>query len=152
MKLIELYNQRGYAFVDDEDYERVKSFGNWQLGTQGYACFMRHGNHYYIHYVVLPRKEGFAIDHIDGDKLNNQKSNLRYCTLSQNQANRVLNKNNTSGYKGVTLHETGKWSARVNINKKRRQLGLFETPKDAALAYNKAMKEHFGDFAKLNNV
>jgi len=61
-----------------------------------------------------------------------------------------MNRNNLSGYKGVTLHRKGKWKAKIQFNKKGIYLGLYDTPEEAAIAYNKAAKEYFGEFAKLN--
>lgn len=94
-----------------------------------------------------------SVDHIDGNPLNNQRSNLRTCTHAQNICNSKLNSKNTSGYRGVTWH-TGakKYMAYIRHNYKMYNLGLFETAEEAALARNeKAVKLH-GEFAVLNVI
>lgn len=92
------------------------------------------------------------VDHIDGNGLNNQKANLRVCEPNQNQYNRLLQKNNTSGFKGVSFFpETGQWRARIGIGGKRRiSLGLFPTKEEAYAAYCEAAKIHHREFARLS--
>ena len=104
-------------------------------------------------FLPAPTEEGSVIDHIDRNGLNNQRNNLRDSTRSQNNANRGLNKNNTSGYKGVCWNkQKQKWHARIRVNYKYVQLGLFDNIKDAARAYNKAALKYFGEFAWLNPI
>jgi hypothetical protein len=99
------------------------------------------------------------VDHIDNNKLNNQKSNLRLATHHQNQFNSNLQRNNTSGYIGVVYHKNYKknkiskmshWHARIKFNSKHISLGYYQTPEEAAKAYDKKAKELFGEFAKTN--
>jgi len=86
------------------------------------------------------------IDHIDVDKLNNRFSNLREATNSQNHANILAQKNNKCGVKGVSLHQDGrKWVAWC----KRNYLGIFDNIEDAAKAYEKASRHHYGSFARV---
>lgn len=91
------------------------------------------------------------IDHIDGDRWNNKWNNLRLADDSENQGNQKLAKNNTSGYKGVSKANK-KWYARVYRHGVQYFLGFFNTPEDAALAYNKKALELFGEFARINVV
>ncbi len=81
------------------------------------------------------------IDHADGNKLNNRWENLRLATTAQNTANAKLNKNNKSGFKGVSF-ANGKWQARISVN-----LGAFDTPEEASAAYMRAAKMLWGEFA-----
>lgn len=90
------------------------------------------------------------IDHINGDSLDNRRSNLRYCTYSQNLMN-THKVRSASGYKGVYRHRK-RWYAHITLNGRRFYLGLFKTPQDAAHAYNAKAKELFGEFACLNPV
>jgi hypothetical protein len=93
------------------------------------------------------------VDHINGNTLDNRKENLRICTQNQNGKNRLLNKNNVSGYKGVTYKKANKlWCAQIVVNYHKMYLGLFTTAEAAALAYNEAAKKYHGEFAKLNEV
>lgn len=97
---------------------------------------------------ILDNKE-LQTDHKDGDGLNNQKYNLRVCNSFQNQANRKLQKNNRTGFKGL-LKKCNRWRALITTNRKRIYLGSFKTKQDAAKAYDKAAQKYFGEFARLN--
>lgn len=104
---------------------------------------------YLYHHGVIPDE----IDHRDRNKLNNRIENLRPCTSSQNKGNIQLLPTNTSGYRGVSLNaRSQKWHAQIKIHGKQTYLGRFDTPEEAAMLYNQAAIEHFGEFAFLNNV
>lgn len=93
------------------------------------------------------------VDHINNNPLDNRRSNLRLATPSQNLGNRVRNKNNTSGYKGVTWNkQTHRWKAAIQAQGKARHLGYFSTPEEAHEAYCKAAKELFGEFANFGEA
>ena len=103
-----------------------------------------------VHRWAVTAPPGAEVDHIDCNKLNNLRSNLRLCTKSQNQHNRAKQKNNTSGYKGVHLQKrTGKYRAQIKLHGKRKILGLFSTPELAYAAYCSAAVQLHGDFARL---
>lgn len=107
-----------------------------------------------IHRLVaeyfLGLKDGEIVDHIDGNRLNNNVSNLRICTPSQNQGNRKLSKNSTSGFKGVCWQKNlKKWQMACRIGGKR-VYAWFDDKEDAARAYDKVASEAHGAFAKLN--
>jgi len=89
------------------------------------------------------------VDHIDGDKLNNQRDNLRVATDSQNVCNKRMQRNNTTGYRGV--QKSGKkWSAGIDVNGIHTHLGVFATPEEAAQAYDVAALHYHGEYARLN--
>lgn len=92
------------------------------------------------------------IDHIDGNKANNHVSNLRWATYSENAMNRTkANKNNGLKYKGVVFN--GKvYQAMYRLNGKRHHIGSFKTEDEAGEAYNNAVRQVFGEFAKLNII
>ena len=155
---IELYDKEGsvkdHAIIDTEDYKKVKNI-KWSLDGYGYVCCSkRDGTCFKLHRVVLGLSESKKNpDHIDNDPLNNRKLNLRICTQHQNTCNNKKQKNNTSGYKGVSRDKSkNKWRARIKVNYKEMHLGIFENKIDAAKAYNRAAIKYFGEFAKLNHL
>jgi len=107
----------------------------------------------YMHRIIMNTPVGLDTDHINGNKLDNRRINLRVCTSKENQRNKILPSNNSSGYKGVSWHKaTGKWDARIKINGATIHLGLFVNKEEAAHTYNKAALKLFGQFARLNEV
>ncbi len=161
-----------YAWVDQEDREFLKY--NWHAKSAGtkkiphYYAFRtwsmgKARGEYYLHNEVwekmmgaaLPR--GFLVDHINGDKLDNRKSNLRLATRSDNEANKQkrrthAGKATSSRYKGVSKMKNRNkcWKATITREKRQMSLGVYYTEEEAAKAYNKAALEHFGEFAVLN--
>lgn len=156
MKTIQLTREQ-VTKVDDEDYDWLNSF-TWravQMGNMWYAHTgdSRKGNFYSMHELIKGEHPGHEVDHIDRDGLNNQKSNLRFATHSQNNANKPAQINNRSGYKGVSWHFAAqKWVAQLRVKKVHYHLGLFESKEQAALAYNNKAKELLGEFAYQNKV
>lgn len=109
-----------------------------------------------IHRVILSRILGREltkdeiVDHINGDPLDNRRSNLRPATSSQNCINRARRKDNTSGYKGVSWYSPSKkWKAQICVNRETTFLGYFDTPEEAYAAYCEAAKEKHGKYARL---
>jgi hypothetical protein len=107
------------------------------------------GVRYYAHRLAVFYMTGEWPDQVDhkngGD---NSASNLRACTQSQNLANRGMNKNNTSGYKGVSFdRKKGRYCAYLTVNLRRRFLGYFDAAEDAHAAYRSAAERAFGEFA-----
>lgn len=158
------------ALVSAEDADLGErawyAVGGKQHSTSGleyvYAGSSRLGERL-MHRVILARMAGRSLrrsefcDHISGDGLDNRRSNLRIATNSQNQANRAAQGSRdgspcSSRYKGVSFdRERGKWRAAVGT-KGRYFRGRFDTEEEAALAYNRAAVERWGEFAQLNEV
>lgn len=88
------------------------------------------------------------VDHINGNKLDNTVSNLRWASVSDNARNRAKQANNTSGFKGVSVHKD-KFQAHIRIDGKSKHLGLFATKEEAYKAYCAAARTHYGEFARL---
>lgn len=90
------------------------------------------------------------VDHIDGNGLNNMRSNLRLATRTENVRNSKRPVTNTSGYKGVSWHKArNKWRATIQVNNKHIHLGLFDTPEEAYAAYCEAAIKYHGEFANF---
>lgn len=148
--------QGAHALVDDEDYQRLSAI-KWRLskrsGHRGYAVRTtgrrRAQKSLYMHRVILNAPANRHVDHIDGDGLNNCRSNLRLCTRSQNLSNHRKYKNNQSGFVGVRRNGR-KWQALVKKNGKDYCFGTFPTKIQAAVARDEAAKELHGNFARLN--
>lgn len=137
--------------VDDEDYYLDQY--NWHIGKRdGYVYgYIKKLGQVRLHRYVTNALPGEEVDHKDGNKLNNTKENLRRCTKAQNMCNSVKYSTNKSGYKGVSFHKrSGKWQSTIMKNQKKIYIGLFDTPQEAAQAYDNKAKELFGEFAKTN--
>lgn len=133
--------------------------GNVESG--GYRVIGINGKIYKSHRLIFLYHHGYIpefLDHIDGNKLNNDISNLRAATLIQNGMNQKKHKSmngkaTSSDYKGVTWDkQREKWRARISIEGKLKHLGRFTNEIEAAKAYNTAAIKHFGDYACLNTI
>lgn len=135
--------------IDKEDYERVKTH-QWYIGKNGYPVTNVNRTPITLHrYLIDTDKE--TIDHINGNPLDNRKTNLRPATHRENSYNAKVSKNNKSGYKGVWWsRDKRKYCAEIHINRKKIHLGYFTKPEEAAKAYDKAAVQYFGSFAKTN--
>ena len=146
-----LLTKNTVTLVDDEDYERLNQF-KWHIST-GYAARYVHSikkSSVYMHTEVLRHADKrYVVDHVDGNKLNNCKHNLRVCTQQQNSWNTNTPLRAASGYRGV-YRNGAKWCARIKHNNKVQHIGNFNTSEEAAMAYDVAALEYRGEFAKLN--
>lgn len=92
-----------------------------------------------------------CVDHIDGNPLNNQRSNLRLCTKRENARNQKRRADNKSGYKGVHQRiRSSSWIARIQVQDDRHFIGEYSTSEEAARAYDAAARALYGEFARLN--
>jgi len=140
------------ALIDKEDYDKVSKY-RWNYNNGAVCTNVIKDNrrttiklHRFI--LNLPARKPI-VDHVNGNPLDNRKSNLRLCTHAENLRNRSMNSNNKSGYKGVYWHKTaGKWTAQVSVNGSKKHLGLFDKPEDAYKAYVKQAKLLHGEYFK----
>jgi hypothetical protein len=153
MDVVELpLTNGGLALIDAQDTQRVDRFA-WYLAHRGYVqtvCRVAGTLRIIrLHQLLLDFPKSM-IDHRDRNKLNNCRANLRHCTNSQNQANRVAMPH-SSVFKGVTVQaRTGRFESQIWHNNKRIYLGTFDSEVDAALAYDREALRRFGEFSCLN--
>lgn len=151
MRRIKL-TQGKYTLVDDEDFEWLNQW-KWYYLSIGYAARGKGKNFIYMHRLIINTPKNLYTDHINNDKLDNRRCNLRICTNSENQTNRGKYKRNKSGYKGVCwFKQTNKWQAQIRKNNKRFHLGYFQNKIDAAKAYNQKAIELHDNFVYLNRI
>jgi len=146
-----------FALVDGEDYEVLSKYKWWAV---------KDGNTFYavraqtvgskrqtisMHRQILNAQHGDEIDHCYGCGLDNRRTNIRFCTMSQNCQNQRPTKGKSSNFKGVSWHKnTKKWQVRIIHNRKNICLGYFLSEIEAAKAYDKKAKQLFGEFARTN--
>ncbi len=105
----------------------------------------------YLHRIVIGALKGQEVDHINGNKLDNRRCNLRIATRGQNEANKPLRQDNQTGYKGVWWDAKRKmFQSYIRIDNRKKFLGRFVHAIDAARAYNQAAHENYGKFARVN--
>ena len=107
----------------------------------------------YLHRQLMNPPPGLVVDHRNCDSLDNRRANLRTVTQAVNMRNRRKRKNTSSRFIGVHFDkQRNKWSVHIRYNSKKIWLGRFDDEIAAAKAYDEAAKNHFGEFARLNNV
>lgn len=151
--------QGKYTIVDIEDYDFLTQW-KWKMHLDyahrieymGTFSNKRKFLNIKMHRLIMNTPKGMVTDHIDGNKLNNTRANLRVCTDSQNQANRKITIG-SSKYKGVTWDkDANKWRSKITVNWKSIYLGTYYCEREAAKAYNTAAEKFFGEYARLNPV
>lgn len=143
------------AVIDDADWPLVSGH-KWRAAwsrrrgaNTWYAWTSVRGSTVGMHRVIMAAPKGMLVDHRDGDGLNNRRSNLRLATFNQNNGHIVAPVRNRLGYRGVVKTPTSKRFHAV-IGKWCTDLGWYDTPEEAARAYDDAAREKYGEFARLN--
>jgi hypothetical protein len=158
----ELKLTKGYvALIDDEEYEK-RSKHKWTAVKGKRTVYAYRGSklagripyqkNLYLHREIMDAPDDMLVDHIDGNGLNCQKSNMRLVSSLQNARYNPNGRDNASGYRGVSKHNgiANPWNAEIMVDGKVIRLGRYPTPEQAARAYDKAAKELHGEFATLN--
>ena len=135
------------TLVDDEDYEWLNQWRWTAVSTHrrngGYAMRVEKGRTILMHRMVLNAPAGVEVDHVNGNGLDNRRSNLRLATHAQGMANRRRFKNSKSGFKGVHFDkQLGKWKLVVSAH--------FDTAEEAARMYDRIARMLFGEYAQTN--
>jgi hypothetical protein len=150
MKTIPVGN--GFAVVDDEDYNLVIGYC-WHTNAKGYAVHsVWLSKSILMHRLIMNAPPGLEVDHINGNPLDNQRSNLRLASAADNRHN-MRKHRGVSRYKGVTWDKANRrWRARITCNGRNIPLGRYDTELKAAAAYDAAALRLFGQFARPNGV
>ena len=143
---------KGYKIeIDDEDAGRVMAHSWWVSSSpeiDGHVlCFSTKIGKKIIklHRFLMGDPPGLVVDHWDGNRLNNRKSNLRVCTTRENNMNIGLMGRNRSGYRGVSFSKTNrKWRATISLDRKQLHLGYFDHPDVASAVYEEAAELFYG--------
>ena len=148
---IVIYNKKceeiDRAIIDLEDVEKVKKY-KWCKTSKGYILS---NDKKLLHRYITNCPENMTVDHINKNKLDNRKSNLRICTMQENDFNKPILKNNTSGVAGVSRTKNGTWRAYISLNRKQINLGHFKNKEDAIKARKNAEIKYFGEFRNIEN-
>ena len=137
--------------VDDDVYMWAKHF-KWQLGNKGHVYIHQNRSYAWLHRIIMDTPEDMLCDHKDRNPSNNTRENLRNCTKSQNSMNTTALPNKL-GYRGVSVDKrriSKPYRAYIQVDGKRKSVGSYATPEEAGRGYDKAAKEHYGEYAILN--
>lgn len=141
-----------FALVDESDAEDLARF-KWAIqrtSTNVYAVCSQRGRTIMMHRQIMGTQGDEMIDHKDGNGLNNQRSNLRPCTNTQNVRNQRKHRDGRSRFKGVTLKSEGRWSVQIVHDGDQIRLGTFDDEVRAARQYDRAARLLFKEFARTN--
>jgi hypothetical protein len=156
--LIALIDDEDEALVQGFDWHPVHTNGKSQTYANAWVYSTNPPHRVYMHRLLLDVPDDVMVDHINRDGLDNRRSNLRPCTNSQNLLNAAKRRTNygtslSSTYKGVSWNKGhNKWRSYVFLGGKQIFLGYFVSEVDAALTYNRAATQHYGEFARLNDI
>jgi len=147
---------KGFEAIVDDEWYSILSQWNWYY-SNGYAMRdigTRDNNEtIFMHRYITMAASVYQVDHINRNRLDNRFENLRVITPEKNYYSRAKQSNNTSGYKGVAFDKSrNKYMATITKGRKQHNLGRFNTAKEAAIAYNAAAQQFFGEYAYLNDV
>lgn len=140
------------TIVDDDDFEWV-SKNKWCIDGRGYAVRRKpfsKGGKIILHREIMKTEKGMEVDHVNGNRLDNRKENLRNVHHFQNGKNLSIKSNNKTGYAGVSLDKRcGKYKTQIQVNGKFIFLGYYTDIEEAANAYKVGSKKHFKEFSRI---
>ena len=143
-------NEKCRTLIDLDDIDKVKDY-NWHSNGIDYILTNKTKSHpkLYLHRFIMNAPKDMEVDHINHNPLDNRKCNLRICTHKQNLRNQSINKNNTSGYPGVSWYKKyKKWKVRIISNGKDIHLGYYDDLEEAIKVRKQAEIEYFGEYRR----
>lgn len=147
----EYFCENGKSFLFDKEDMPYALKERWHINNNGYAVTCRNRKSEMFSRTILHLSAGQYADHINGDRGDNRKDNLRIASIQDNNHNMTIPSHNSSGYKGVSFYPPReKYRAYIKMGGKRKHLGYFWNPEDAARAYDEAARRLFGEFACVN--
>lgn len=144
--IVGIFDNGKELLIDKEDLEIV-SARQWFIDSGGYASTGFQSHRTRLHRLLLSGSipDGMVVDHINRNKLDNRRSNLRICEQVVNTRNVGLKKNNTSGVPGVFYDKRAhKWRAQISYQGRTKQIGIFDDYEDAVKARKEAEKTYYG--------
>jgi hypothetical protein len=157
---IRVETNKGDEFlIDADDYKKVSLYTSWWIDAQGYVRteWKTGGRKVYLklHNLIMnhtPSKNAM-VDHINMNKKDNRKVNLRLVNKKQNALNSGIQSNNTSGVRGVSRCKNGRWMAYIKVDGKRLYLGVYVEKRNAVKVRLLAEKKYFGlDFSPQKHL
>ena len=145
------YAGGGVAVVDDVDYDRVAAV-RWYPTRTGYAWGRVGGRMTLLHRDLLGAGAGVMVDHVNGDRLDCRRENLRVATPGENKANSRKRSDAGLPYKGIERTRSGRYRAVLTVGGRRHRSPTYGHVAEAASAYDEMSRQHFGAFARLNFV
>lgn len=160
MKLIDCSTNKNpnvFTMVDNDDYEHINQWkwyvSNGYVMRTAYSGIVNKPTRIYMHREIAKPEIGLHVDHVNGNKLDNRRVNLRVCTNSQNIKNMQKKSGTSSFFKGVSWHNRDKvFQSRIEYDYKSIYLGSYESEISGAIAYNIAALKYHLDFARLNPI
>ena len=145
--LYDKYNKEvARALIDIDDVDKINQ-NKWCLTTNGYVITTINNKVIFLHRLIMNPDNNMVVDHINHNKLDNRKTNLRVCTQQQNSMNQTIHYDNTSGTAGVSWNKLKcKWEAYITFNYNTIHLGYFTNKEDAILARKEAEIKYFGNY------
>lgn len=147
-----LLTQNKQTLVDDDLYEELMSVASWSFDGRYVKGRMRGSKKIiFMHRYIMYAMKGYEVDHINQDKLDNRKENLRLCNSTVNKINTPKRAGTTSQYRGVHWSTLlNRWIAQISMHRKQHRIGVFDSELEAAVAYDKAALELHKGYARLN--
>lgn len=138
--------------IDVDDYEKIKDY-TWRISNNGYVVTTRNRKVILLHRLIMNPKGNLIVDHINHNKKDNRKNNLRICSMSNNNMNKSKLRSNTSGVTGVTWNEKMEcWVSQIGLNNNTIILGYNSNFNKAVKVRKEAEEKYFGEYSYDNSM